>query len=144
MTIGRDATGSDAGGLPPAERTRRFWNAHGRSLEHLTALYAAGRSPELDWTPEHLVVWYGLRIDRARSVAEELAECGIARRTDHGSYRWNRELDWTLAPDGTGLRSLQERWVALVKARSDDARGDRGGGRRATEGPILEAATSRY
>ena len=113
MTNGREAREAGAGPLPPAERTRRFWTAHGRSPEHLTALYAAGSAPELAWTPEHLVVWYGLRIDRARSVAKELADCGIARRTEHGSYRWDRELDWTLAPEGTGRRSFRERWLAL-------------------------------
>lgn len=82
------------------ERTRRFWTAHGGSPDHLTALYAAGSSPESDWTPEHLVVWYGLRIERARSAARDLEECGVARRTERAGYRWNRELDWTLGPEG--------------------------------------------
>ncbi len=116
MTSSRKAREANAGGLAAVERTRRFWAAHGRSPDHLTALYAAGSSPELEWTPEHLVVWYGLRIERARSVAEELADCGIAQRTERDSYRWDRELDWTLAPQGSGRRSFRERWLALSKA----------------------------
>lgn len=116
MMSGRGTSNAAASGLPPGERARRFWTAHGRSLDHLTVLYAAGSCPDLAWTPEHLVVWYGLRIDRARSVCEELVGCGIARRTGHGGYRWNRELDWALAPGGTGLRSFHERWLALTSA----------------------------
>ena len=102
--------------MPASERTRRFWTAHGSSPDRLTTLYAAGSSPELEWTPEHLVVWYGLRIDRARSIAEEMADCGIVHRTAHDSYRWNRELDWTLAPEGAGRRSFRERWLVLARA----------------------------
>lgn len=116
MTSSRKAQAAGAGGLPASERTRRFWAAHGRSPDHLTALYAAGSSPELEWSPEHLVVWYGLQIDRARSVAEELADCGITQRTEHDSYRWDRALDWTLAPEGAGRRWFRERWLVLAKA----------------------------
>jgi len=65
--------------LDREERIRRFWKAHARSYAHLTLLHAFCNNPEIAWTPEHLSDWYGLRIDRTRVVARELAACGILR-----------------------------------------------------------------
>ncbi len=94
--------------MTPIERIQRFWKAHARSHGHLTVLHALSNNPTLDWTPEALCVWYGIRVDRAREVLEEFEGCGIAERVgvDDDRVRWNRKLDWAVPPSRRLARKL--------------------------------------
>lgn len=87
----------------PAERRRRFWRAHGRSLEHLTVLRVLSMNPEDPWTAERFRRWYGLPTARVRAILDELNGCGVVREAPCWStgpaYRWNHELDWAVPGD---------------------------------------------
>lgn len=102
-------------GWTPAERAERFWRAHGRSRAHLTVLQALSTRPEFAWTPEHLFIWYGVRLDRAQSILRELARCGIARAADGSArgYAWDPRLAWVTSQDASGWRRFRERWAEL-------------------------------
>lgn len=78
------------------ERTRRFWRAHARSFVHLTLLHAFISNPRRSWTVHDLSNWYGIRLDRAKAVARELAACGILRSVDGRAeaYRLHPSLTW--------------------------------------------------
>ena len=81
--------------MTPIERAKRFWTAHGRSADDLTVLHAFCNNPTVSSSPEGLSMWYGIRIDRAHRIVEELAGCSIVRpaqRMKRG-YRWNDALD---------------------------------------------------
>lgn len=99
------------------ERIRRFWKAHGRSRDHLMVLHAMSTQPEFAWTPEHLLIWYGVDLGRARSIILELARCGIARQVEGTTraYAWEPRLAWV--PDGgtTGWQTFRDRWAELER-----------------------------
>jgi hypothetical protein len=99
--------------LDREERIRRFWKAHARSYAHLTLLHAFCNNPEIAWTPEHLSDWYGLRIDRTRVVARELAACGILRPSggEGEEYRWNPALAWVDPASPAGRDFLRAAWT---------------------------------
>lgn len=102
--------------LTPAERARRFWTAHGRSADGLTVLYAFSCNPAVAWTPDLLSMWYGIRIDRAHRIVDELARCGVVRpaRTGHGAYHWNETHDWAVPCTPAARGIVQERWARLA------------------------------
>ena len=82
--------------IGPEARIRRFWRAHARSLAHVGVLQAFCVARTVAWTPERVAGWYGIRVDRARAAARELAACGILRRAEgeQEAYRWSSALDW--------------------------------------------------
>ena len=102
------------GSLTPVERTRRFWTAHGRSIDELTVLHAFCCNPALAWSPERLCIWYGIRIDRADRIVDEFARCGIVTSAQGGErgYRWNAANDWAVPYTAAARRVVQERWAA--------------------------------
>lgn len=112
MTTSREASRFD---WSPADRARRCWRAHGRSQAHLTVLQALSTHPDFAWTPEHLFIWYGVRLDRAQAIMRELAGCGIARSVAGGSrgYVWDRRLVWATSEEASGWRGFRERWAEL-------------------------------
>jgi len=82
--------------IGPEARIRRFWRAHARSLAHVGVIQAFCVGRTVAWTPERVAGWYGIRVDRARAAARELAACGILRRAEgeQEAYRWSSALDW--------------------------------------------------
>jgi len=115
------------GSLTPTERARRFWAAHGRSADDLTVLHAFCNNPAVSWSPERLCIWYGIRIDRACRIVDELARCGIVRpaqREDRG-YRWNDAHDWAVPRTAAARRVVQERWAATAACGAADPTGHR-------------------
>lgn len=54
--------------IEPTERIRKFWTAHGRSVEVATVLVALRNNRTEAWTPEQLCVWYGVPLDRAETT----------------------------------------------------------------------------
>lgn len=105
---------STTGTMTPIERTRRFWTAHGRSAEHLTVLHAFSNNPSIEWTPEGLSLWYGVRVDRARAIVGDFTRCGIVRAVPEraGRYRWNGAQDWAVPRGLAGRTILQDRWAS--------------------------------
>lgn len=99
--------------MQPLERTRRFWRAHGRSFDHLTLLHAFGNNPTIEWTPEGLCLWDGLRVDRAEHIIREFARSGIVERVPGRGerYRWNGSLDWAIARSPAQRRVVEETWT---------------------------------
>ncbi len=97
--------------MPSSERTRRFWRAHGRSLEHLAVFHAFWSNPGHPWTPEGLCVWYGLPVERARDILGEFAACGIVARLPgkDDRYVWNDAQDWVVPRAPTPRAIVQER-----------------------------------
>lgn len=93
--------------LTPIERTRRFWTAHGRTADDLTVLHAFSANPAIEWAPEGLSLWYGVRVDRAHEIVAGFPRCGIVspvvRRA--GYYRWNVAQDWA-APRSPSARRV--------------------------------------
>jgi hypothetical protein len=81
-------------------------------------LYAFSCNPAASWTPDLLCMWYGIRIDRAHRLVDELARCGVVRPATRGdaAYRWNDAHDWA-APCTQETRGVvQERWARLASA----------------------------
>lgn len=101
--------------MTPVERARRFWTAHGRTADHLTSLHAFCINPTAAWTPEALCLWYGVRVDRARAIVEELARSGIVEpATGKGrGYRWNPAHDFAVPRSRSGRDVLRDRWLGL-------------------------------
>ena len=102
-------------GMTPIERARRFWKAHGRTIDHLTSLHAFCNNPTVAWTPEGLSVWYGVRVDLARAVVAEFMRCGIVRSvagTGHG-YRWNPAHDFAVPRTRAGRNVVRDRWLGV-------------------------------
>ncbi len=113
-----EMTGNDA--LPKDERIRRFWTAHGRSQGHLAVLHAMCVQPGFSWTPEHLLIWYGIDLGRAQSILRELDRCGIARQVDGTrTYRWQPRLDWVSDGGATGWRQFRDRWTELERVQGE-------------------------
>lgn len=100
--------------IPPEERLRRFWQAHGRSRDHLTALHAMSTNPDFAWTPEHLLIWYGIDLARGRAILSELAECKITRPVGRRAYAWAPQLAWVAEGGASGWRRFQERWAEIA------------------------------
>jgi hypothetical protein len=73
--------------------------------DRLTVLDAFLRNPRLEWTPEGLSAWYGIRVDLVRRVLVDLQARRIIRRT-----RGRKELYMLRRP----LRAVR----ALVRSRA--------------------------
>ena len=102
--------------LAVRERARRFWSAHARSRAHLTILYAFANNPALEWTPEGLSNWYGVRLDVVGTVLEELVAAGIVLDCDHSwaAFRWNDRHRWAEPTTATVRRVVADRWRSLL------------------------------
>ena len=100
--------------MTPVERARRFWTAHGRTIDDVTMLHAFASNPKLVWTPEGLSIWYGVRVDRARRIVAELSACAIVQPAGDGpGYRWNGAQDFAAPRDAPTRSILQERWITV-------------------------------
>lgn len=108
----------DAAVMTPIERARRFWTAHGRSTNHLTVLHAFCNNPTIEWTPEGICLWYGVRIDRAREIVGDFARCGIVRPVpgQGNRYRWNGAQDWAVPRSRAGQMIVRDRWASEAGA----------------------------
>ena len=113
-SAGPGGTPSGLASLTPTERAKRFWTAHGRSADDLIVLYAFACNPAVAWSPERLCMWYGIRIDRAHRIVDELVRCGVVRPAHRGAYRWNDAHDWAVPRTPVTRRVVQERWASLA------------------------------
>lgn len=98
--------------LDPGERARRFWAAHGRTVDELTILHAFCTDPDAAWTAEGL--WYGIRVDRARRFLSGLRSCGIVKPASDGASgsTWNATLDRAAPRSQATRRIVQQRWLS--------------------------------
>ena len=75
-------------------------------------LHAFCNNPAVSWSPERLCIWYGIRIDRAYRIVDELA-------------RWNDAHDWAVPRTTATRRVVQERWAATAACPAADPTGHR-------------------
>jgi hypothetical protein len=61
-------------------------------------------------------MWYGIRIDRAHRIVDELVRCGVVRPANRvaRAYRWNDAHDWAVPRTPVTRRVVQERWASLA------------------------------
>jgi hypothetical protein len=109
--------------LETVERARRFWEAHGRTPDHVTVLHAFACNPTVSWTPTGLCEWYGIRVDRARAIVAELAASGIVEPVGEGQgYRWSASQAFALPRGISGVRIVNQRWRDVTVGRQRSRR----------------------